>query len=359
MIACPSCGYPNDDFEHRCEQCGRRFDALPPVPSPPDETWLDEEPDRGGDSARPPALSGPPPAPAVPSAAAPVISGSPALAAAPHPWRNEISSRVERFRRRRRAQASLPLDFGHLAETVAPPSASPRPVAVPAMGKVIRFEEIPGAHVFGGRRETKKEEQAQPPPTAPPSEPSQATARAIERQPDPRPAPRPPRRSATKAAGSLFSQASLAFPEPRAPWPAEAVESAVAPLAARMMAGAADSLVVGCGSALFFIAYSLMGGRFVAQKSAIAAFIAAIGVIVFTYSVLSLYFSTATPGMRWMGLRLVDFEGHPARRGQRALRLLGLAASGAALGVGFLWAFVDEDALTWHDRISRTCLTLQ
>jgi hypothetical protein len=28
----------------------------------------------------------------------------------------------------------------------------------------------------------------------------------------------------------------------------------------------------------------------------------------------------------------------------------------ATLGLGFVWAFIDEDRLCWHDRITRTHL---
>ena len=34
----------------------------------------------------------------------------------------------------------------------------------------------------------------------------------------------------------------------------------------------------------------------------------------------------------------------------------GMAVPCASLGLGFLWALVDEDGLGWHDRITRTCV---
>jgi len=36
---------------------------------------------------------------------------------------------------------------------------------------------------------------------------------------------------------------------------------------------------------------------------------------------------------------------------------LGYMLSAGTLFLGFLWAIWDEDALTWHDRLSRTYLT--
>jgi len=38
-------------------------------------------------------------------------------------------------------------------------------------------------------------------------------------------------------------------------------------------------------------------------------------------------------------------------------RSFGYLLSGAALMLGFFWAFWDEDRLTWHDRISQTYVT--
>lgn len=122
------------------------------------------------------------------------------------------------------------------------------------------------------------------------------------------------------------------------------------------MAGAADAALLAFGYAVFFGFYTFLGGEFPLHRLALAALAGSLAVLAFLYNFLFLYFSEATPGMRWMGLRLVDFDGAPARRHRRVLRLLGLMASGAAMGVGFLWAAVDEQGLTWHDRISRTCL---
>ena len=62
--------------------------------------------------------------------------------------------------------------------------------------------------------------------------------------------------------------------------------------------------------------------------------------------------------MRWTGLRLVDFNGRPASRAQRVGRVLASVAGGGSFFLGFLWAVVDEEHLTWHDRMSETCLTL-
>lgn len=63
-----------------------------------------------------------------------------------------------------------------------------------------------------------------------------------------------------------------------------------------------------------------------------------------------------TLGMRTWRLRLVDREGRGARWGQALVRFLGAGVSALALGIGFLWAFVDTDRRTWHDRLSGTII---
>ena len=40
------------------------------------------------------------------------------------------------------------------------------------------------------------------------------------------------------------------------------------------------------------------------------------------------------------------------------LRSLGYVISAGTLFMGFLWACWDEDTLTWHDRFSRTYLSV-
>jgi uncharacterized RDD family membrane protein YckC len=61
-----------------------------------------------------------------------------------------------------------------------------------------------------------------------------------------------------------------------------------------------------------------------------------------------------TPGMRFAGLRLVDFDGRTPKRDRRILRQFAGVLSLVSAGVGLAWALVDEENLTWHDHISRT-----
>jgi uncharacterized RDD family membrane protein YckC len=65
-----------------------------------------------------------------------------------------------------------------------------------------------------------------------------------------------------------------------------------------------------------------------------------------------------TIGMRAWRLRLVSQEGAPVTLGRAALRFFAALLSWIPLGLGFLWALVDPERLTWHDRLSGTRLVL-
>jgi uncharacterized RDD family membrane protein YckC len=54
---------------------------------------------------------------------------------------------------------------------------------------------------------------------------------------------------------------------------------------------------------------------------------------------------------------VVSFSGENPTAKQYFQRALGYMLSAGTLFLGFLWAIWDEDALTWHDRFSRTYLT--
>jgi len=79
-----------------------------------------------------------------------------------------------------------------------------------------------------------------------------------------------------------------------------------------------------------------------------------IGAVAFLYRLLWCLGNGDTPGMRFAGLRLVNFDGRPPDRDQRLLRLGASVLSLASAGLGLVWALVDEESLTWHDHISKT-----
>ena len=75
------------------------------------------------------------------------------------------------------------------------------------------------------------------------------------------------------------------------------------------------------------------------------------------YQYLLLVYGGGTAGMLAAGICLRTFKGSRPSLRHRRNRVLGLYLSTASLVMGLLWAFVDVDALCWHDRISGTYLT--
>jgi uncharacterized RDD family membrane protein YckC len=77
------------------------------------------------------------------------------------------------------------------------------------------------------------------------------------------------------------------------------------------------------------------------------------GLLLLLYQTLFFCFSTATPGMRCVRIALCTFDDeNPTRKAMRR-RILAVLLSACPLGLGFLWAALDEDRLAWHDRLSR------
>jgi uncharacterized RDD family membrane protein YckC len=77
------------------------------------------------------------------------------------------------------------------------------------------------------------------------------------------------------------------------------------------------------------------------------------------YQYLLLVYAGRTVGMQVATIRLTTFKGRRPSLRHRRNRVLGLYLSTASLVMGLLWALVDADALCWHDRISGTYLTKQ
>jgi uncharacterized RDD family membrane protein YckC len=69
-----------------------------------------------------------------------------------------------------------------------------------------------------------------------------------------------------------------------------------------------------------------------------------------------LVYSGTTPGLRFAGLTIQRFDGTPAARKLRRWRVLASFLSALSVGLGYAWCFLDEDQLSWHDRITRTHL---
>ena len=97
---------------------------------------------------------------------------------------------------------------------------------------------------------------------------------------------------------------------------------------------------------------SLLSRHTAAPQTAIAA-LATLAIFALLYQLLFFTFSEATPGMRYARIGLCTFsDENPTRRSMRR-RLFAVLLAACPLGIGFLWAWLDEEGLGWHDRLSR------
>jgi uncharacterized RDD family membrane protein YckC len=115
-----------------------------------------------------------------------------------------------------------------------------------------------------------------------------------------------------------------------------------------------NALLVLLGLGLFAAPLYLMGGRIVLSHKTAPGYILAAATMVLLYYLCWCLARRDTPGMRCFHLRLLNFDGYPPSPRQRTIRLLAACLSILALGLGLLWALVDQEYLTWHDHISRT-----
>ncbi|MDJ0739412.1 MAG: RDD family protein [Gammaproteobacteria bacterium] len=65
-----------------------------------------------------------------------------------------------------------------------------------------------------------------------------------------------------------------------------------------------------------------------------------------------------TLGMRAWRLRLLGDDGAPVSWRQAVVRTAAAHLSLLAVGLGYLWVWIDRDRLAWHDRLSRTRLVM-
>ena len=302
MEFCPACGHRTEDGEHRCQKCGRRLIA--PTGSVPVEV-------RGGNRESKLRVVSPTPGTGRSGSRSPQeptsrrMATRPRAPAFPEPLRRQLSAQVREFRTRR-LRPGLPFPPGE---------ESPEPE------KVVSITE----------------------PDAPPERTK------ADRKPD---------RRARHSRTPSQPQSPLAFPDSETG--ALDVEFSTPPVASfrvRLLADCLDCALILAAVAVFLAPLPLLAGEVVWNRYAVAGGLAIGCAVALLYGVVFVYLAGATPAMRRMGLRLVNFDGQPASRPERLWRLLGAVASAGSFLLGFVWAAMDDERFSWHDRISRTFLT--
>ena len=128
----------------------------------------------------------------------------------------------------------------------------------------------------------------------------------------------------------------------------------IADMPLRIMAAVADCGVPLIGVGLFAATFHFMGQEIEWTSSMMLSYLAAAVVISLLYRVLFCLANGDTAGTRWVGLRVLDFDGRVPNRKQRFQRLAGGCVGVLAVGLGLLWSLFDEERLTWHDHMSQT-----
>jgi uncharacterized RDD family membrane protein YckC len=131
----------------------------------------------------------------------------------------------------------------------------------------------------------------------------------------------------------------------------------VASLEERRLAALIDGVCLLFAYGGFLALFGSLGGQFTLSKLTAEVYAATLAIVYLQYFALFTVFGGTTPGMMFRGLQVASFSGGPATPRQMLLRSLGYVISAGTFFLGFLWAWWDEDALTWHDRISHTYLT--
>ncbi len=279
-------------------------------------------------------------------------------------WTDELPSRVANYRRRRasirgQAEPGLPpqLDLGFSArETVqsstAPIGAQSRNQAIldrvlnpPAAGTL----DISMAASSGETARTGPVEAALGDAAAPAFGQRRTESAAVARA-------EPPERSARRRKAVRMEPIRLEA-ELQPDQKAERILVA-APLGPRMMAGLLDAAMLLLYAGIFAAVFLLVGGRPHLRPLPVAVMGLAAAVVAACYFGVFTAFAHSTPGQHAMGLTVRNLDSGDAPNLSRSmLRGLGYVLSAASLMLGFIWAFMDSDELTWQDHISGTFLS--
>jgi uncharacterized RDD family membrane protein YckC len=286
-------------------------------------------------------------------------------------WRQEVASRVQQHRARRRRHTdrnALELDFSAnepFSFTAQPPPRSmppperfteimvkteppkvirfprPAPVPLPAMQEITLDELELAAPVLESPRIVEASLEA-------PLEPLEVEL--VEAEPQ----------AVAMKAEQMELLPSFADIELE-PAPSRLVDELdliprAAPLEHRLVAGLVDAAIVLAGSGVCAVTFLRMAEEMPHSRLTIAFALAGCGMFWLLFQYLFLIYGRTTPGMQMAQLELCTFAGKEAPLFARRVRALAGGLSGFSAGLGYAWAFIDEDRLGWHDRISQTHL---
>jgi uncharacterized RDD family membrane protein YckC len=273
----------------------------------------------------------------------------------------EAEERCVHCGRRLNSQAPGPFPIRTNAGAATAPALDPFAEAQPAPAQPTETPNYQPSLFRDGTAASK----VIPIPTLTPLHPyHRDTARSAQR----RPAPRSSAQMRPQHRRSDFQQShgqqSLGFQDSPAEvrvQPGETIDCD-APVAApthRLVAAAVDGSLILVGVGAFMAIFFLSGGQVALDRQALSFILGVTAVIALFYRALWCLANGDSPGMRFAGLRLIDFDGRRPDREQRGIRQIASLLSLLSAGLGLVWALVDEESLTWHDHISKTFPTTQ
>lgn len=366
QVKCPKCGFVTFPDPAECKKCGYRFapearrpqqtarsvtfrsPARPFALSPPENPRAKLVPQEPESAARADALHSVEPEAPIDSArpAAPDSEDRSWTATQPdvaNPWHEEIAARVARYKRRRGREdrsevssASLRFDFDDLDRTGSAAKAAAEAELKPpgrgddlqfdldASGELPRLDPPPDQHSALDPHEDPAEWALEPLEFRPERRPVEIVLQSGEREEDAEESPD----AAPKAA----------------------------PLGRRIAAGTLDALVLLIAGAVFFLIFRASGGRMDRQPASLVVVGFAVAFLVAFYFSAFTALAFATPGQSAVGLRVKTLDGDTPGVRASLWRGIGYLVSAVSLMLGFAWAAFDPERLTWHDRMSRTCL---
>lgn len=368
-MQCPRCGSPNFDETCGCAGCGLKPPAseetTADTTSPTDRRLIPFPPQKDLEdfplSRRHSAL------PKVDLPLFPVTSPSREAQADEESsrllWREELEAKLRQYRARRGENKKEPARRNKEADSLVPTptlGSSKRSLAE----ALSQLDEQLQREITAGPGEGTEplgpvldpliqdiELDMDPPPTLPKNFELPASVQRIKQQ------RQSPRRS------DLFQQ-SLLFEAPaQLRCPGVGIDRIALPIPAasprtRFAAALLDLLIVG-GIELSFVLIVFALARlfqmslYLAPRSVKVALLGGL-ILMLGYLFFFISLTQKTPGMRCFDLTLINFAGEPIKFKETALRTAGYVVSAGSLLLGFLWVLFDVDALTWHDRISRT-----
>ncbi|HEV2233067.1 MAG TPA: RDD family protein [Terriglobia bacterium] len=377
-MKCPKCGFVSHPGLPQCKRCGRQFNTAPRKENPslissllssssPVQKQAASDPSStvnnlpslnksetsiSAASITPERASTPGPASIAGSPAIPRVPAQPATPL----WQDELSGRVQKFRRQRARLRSnfdpsgtLDLEFDSTEDS------PPGEIETLVGGQVVEFGE-------GGREVSTAVGDSAHEHSVLDSLPQASSGGGIR---------------VLSGAAVQAGEMHLSHPD-TASDPVEIIIDSEPPtnevlphgarfsshprelMAPRFLAALLDATILMAGNGVFaaiFWYFCLQTGRVSPVPASLIVTVAVAAFFMLFYFGLAVALTGSTPGLTWMGLEVRNQEGNLPTTLESWWRAFGYLVSASAFFMGFLWAFLDPDGLTWHDLISGTYIT--